>query len=304
MLDFKKVRRRIYYYGAYVFSKLVLILPYKFSVGFLSFFFGNIAYYIVKEGVKNAKKNLKKCFPEKSNEDIKRMVKKIFFLEAMNFFELTNFPRMNSRFMRNIAHVEKFDRIQKSLRSGKGILFASAHTGNWEITAAIMAEMGIPVNVVVKKIYIDGLNNMLVGYRKSKNIKVILRGASDSGIKLLRALKRGETIAMLIDQDVDVAGVFVNFFGQKAWTPSGLAVLALKTKADVYVAFDQRIDKYKHKTVINGPISFTKTDDFGKDIEKLTQDITSILEEHIKKHPEQWVWFHNRWKTSHIRGET
>ncbi|MDR1434501.1 lysophospholipid acyltransferase family protein [Candidatus Endomicrobiellum devescovinae] len=297
MLDFKKVRRRIYYYGAYVFSKLVLILPYKFSVGFLSSFFGRIAYYVAIDGARSARRNLKKCFPEKSNEDIKRMVKKIFSLEARNFFELANFPRMNSKFMRSIAFVEKLDHIQESLKNGKGILFASAHTGNWEITAAIMAEMGIPVNVVAKKIYIDGLNDMLVEYRKNKNIKVILREAPDSGIKLLRALKRGETIAMLIDQDVDVAGVFVNFFGQKAWTPSGLAVLALKTEADVYVAFDQRIDEYKHKTVVNGPISFTKTDDFEKDVEKLTQDITSILEEHIKRYPEQWVWFHDRWKT-------
>jgi lauroyl/myristoyl acyltransferase len=106
MLDFKKVRRRIYYYDAYTFSKLVLILPYKFSVAFLSSFFGRIAYYVAIEGDRSARKNLKKCFPEKSNEDIKRMVKK-FSLEARNFFELANFPRMNSKFMRNIAFVEK-----------------------------------------------------------------------------------------------------------------------------------------------------------------------------------------------------
>jgi lauroyl/myristoyl acyltransferase len=81
MLDFKKIRRRIYYYGAYVFSKLVLILPYKFSVGFLSSFFGRIAYYVAIDGARSARKNLKKCFPEKSNEDIKRMVKKYFLLK-------------------------------------------------------------------------------------------------------------------------------------------------------------------------------------------------------------------------------
>ncbi|MDR3306823.1 MAG: lysophospholipid acyltransferase family protein [Endomicrobium sp.] len=297
MLNLKKIRRRIYYYGAYVFSKLILMLPYKFSVGFLSSLLGKIAYYVAIAGARSARENLKKCFPEKSDQDIKRIVKKIFCFEAKNFFELANFPRMRSKLIRNIAFVENLDRIQESMKRGKGILFASAHTGNWEITAAIMAEMGIPVNVVAKKIYIDGLNDMLVGYRKSKNIKVILREAPDSGIKLLRALKRGETIAMLIDQDVDVAGVFVDFFGQKSWTPSGLAVLALKTGVDVYVAFDQRIDEYRHKTVVNGPIRFTKTDDFEKDVEKLTQTATSILEEHIKRYPEQWVWFHDRWKT-------
>jgi KDO2-lipid IV(A) lauroyltransferase len=297
MLDFKKIRRKFYYWGAYIFSRLVLVLPYKFSVGFLSSFFGNVAYYVAIAGAKSAKENLKKCFPEKSDKDINRIVKKIFCLEAKNFFELANFPRMNSKFIKSIAFVEKIDVIQESIKRGKGILFASAHTGNWEIAAAIMTEMGIPVNVVAKKIYIDGLNDMLVGYRKSKNVKVILRETSDSGIKLLRALKRGETIAMLIDQDVDVHGVFVDFFGQKAWTSSGLAVLALKTGTDVYVAFDQRIGEYNHKTVVNGPINIEKTGDFEKDVEKLTQTATSILEEHIRQYPDQWVWFHDRWKT-------
>jgi KDO2-lipid IV(A) lauroyltransferase len=297
MLDLKKIRRKIYYYGAYFFSRLVLILPYKFSGGFLSSLFGNISYYVAIAGVRSSRKNLKKCFPQNSDKDINITVKKVFCLESKNFFELINFPRMNSNFIKSIAFVEKIDTIQESFKKGKGILFASAHTGNWEIAAAAMAERGIPLNVIAKKIYIDGLNNMLVGYRNSKNVKVILRESSDSGIKLLRALKRGETIAMLIDQDVDVPGVFVDFFGQKAWTPSGLAVLALKTSADAYVVFDQRIDDYRHKTVVNGPININKTGNFEKDIKSLTQEVTSILEEHIKKYPEQWVWFHDRWKT-------
>jgi KDO2-lipid IV(A) lauroyltransferase len=194
MIRFKKIRRKIYYYGTYVFSKLVLMVPYKFSVSFLSSFFGNIAYYVAIDGTRRAKKNLKKCSPEKSDKDIKRTVKKIFCLEAKNFFEIVNFPRMDSEFIKSIAFVENFDSIKESVKRGKGILFASDHIGNWEITATIMDQMGVSVNVVAKKIYIDGFNDMLVKYRKSKNIKVILREASDSGIKLLRALKKGEAI--------------------------------------------------------------------------------------------------------------
>ncbi|MDR3196180.1 MAG: hypothetical protein LBT58_05340 [Endomicrobium sp.] len=165
MLNLKKIRRRIYYYGAYAFSKLILTSPYKFSVGFLSSLLGKIAYYVAIAGDRSARENLKKCFPEKSDEDIKRIVKRIFCLEAKNFFELANFPRMGSKLIRNAAFVENLNRIRESMKRGKGILFASAHTGNWEIT------------------------------------------------------------------------------------------------------------------------------------EKLTQTATSILEEHIKQYPEQWVWFHDRWKT-------
>ena len=102
---------------------------------------------------------------------------------------------------------------------------------------------------------------------------------------------------MLIDQDTNVPGVFVDFFGRKAWTPSGLAVLALKTGAEVLVNVNQKLDKFGHKTVVSGPLTIEPSGDFDKDVVALTQKASSVLEEHIRKYPEQWVWFHERWKT-------
>jgi KDO2-lipid IV(A) lauroyltransferase len=296
-IDFTKIRRKIYYYGAFIFSKFVLIVPYKFSVGFLSIFFGKVAYYIARDGANIAVKNLKKCFPEKSEKEIIKIAKELFCNEVKNFFEFVNFPRMNSAFINSISSIENSHLIKKSMEKGKGILFVSAHTGNWEITAAAVSNFGVPVNVVAKRIYIDELNDMLVKYRTGKNINVILREESDTGRKLLRALKKGEIIAMLIDQDTKVPGVFIDFFGSKAWTPSGLAVLALKSGADVLVGFDQRVGKYGHKTVIKGPITVEPSGDFNKDVKNLTQKASFVLEEHIRRYPQQWVWFHERWKT-------
>jgi KDO2-lipid IV(A) lauroyltransferase len=297
MLDFTRIRRRFYYYGAFVFSKIVLGLPYKFSVGPLSAFFGRVVYCVARDATNIAKRNLKKCFPEISEKEIIRITKEMFCNEVKNFFELANFPRMNSAFMKDISYVENADLIKESLKKGRGILFVSAHTGNWEITAATVASMGVRVNVVAKKIYIDELNDMLVGYRTSKNVNVILRDARDTGRKLLRALRRGEILAMLIDQDTRVPGIFVDFFGEQAWTPSGLAVLALRSGADVLVGIDQRIDRYKHKTVVKGPVSIDLSGDFDTDVKNLTQKASLLLEEHIRKYPQQWVWFHERWKT-------
>lgn len=292
-----KVRRKIYYYAAFIASKVVLLIPYKFAVNFLGKFFGFLAYCFAWDAVKKAKKQLAECFPKKSKKTINKITKKIFINQGMNFFELANFPKITPEFLKKISKVENKQLIKDSLAKGKGILFVSAHTGNWEITAAAVADFGVPVNVVAKKIYIDGLNNMLVNYRTSKNVKVILREAPDTGRKLLKALKRGEIIAMLIDQDTKVPGVFVDFFGKPAWTPSGLAVIALKTGAEVLIGLDQRIGNYNHKTVVSGPIKIKRTEDFDKDVVTLTQKASDILEEHIRKYPEQWVWFHERWKT-------
>jgi KDO2-lipid IV(A) lauroyltransferase len=138
---------------------------------------------------------------------------------------------------------------------------------------------------------------MLVNYRVGKNVSVILRDAPDTAKKLLKALRKGEILAMLIDQDTKVPGVFVEFFGRKAWTPSGLAVLALRTQAQVLIGVDQRIGGLMHKTIVKS-VSYEQTGDFDKDVLNLTQKASLELEDYIKKYPEQWVWFHERWKTT------
>ncbi|MDR1195004.1 MAG: hypothetical protein LBL00_00835 [Endomicrobium sp.] len=294
---FKKVRRKFYYYGAYIAAKTILFMPYRFSVTSLAKYTGLLAYYFAISARIKAKRNLKRAFPKKTKKEISEIAKEVFINQAKNFFELANFPRIDPAFLRSISGIENRHLIKEGIKKGKGILFVSAHTGNWEITAAAVADMGFPVNVIAKKIYIDELNKMLVDYRTGKNVRVILRDAPDTGKKLLKALKKGEIIAMLIDQDTSVPGVFVDFFGRQAWTPSGLAVLALRTGAEVLVGIDQRIDKYGHKTVVSGPLTVEPSGDFDKDVVNLTQKASLVLEEHIKKYPQQWVWFHERWKT-------
>lgn len=293
----KKIRRKFYYYAAFVASKAVLVIPYGFAVKVLGTLFGKAAYYFAVSAARKAKKNLKDCFPEKTEAEIKAITKKIFINQGKNFFELANFPRIDSSFLKGISSIENRHLIKEGIKKGKGILFVSAHTGNWEITAAAVADLGVPVNVVAKKIYIKELNDMLVGYRTNKNVKVILRDAPDTARKLLRALKKGEIIAMLIDQDTSVPGVFVDFFGRPAWTPSGLAVMALRTGAQVLIGIDQRLEGLGHKTVVSGPLTAEPSGDFDKDVVNLTQKASKVLEEHIRKYPEQWVWFHERWKT-------
>ena len=102
---------------------------------------------------------------------------------------------------------------------------------------------------------------------------------------------------MLIDQDTQVPGVFVNFFSRQAWTPSGLASIALKTDAQVVLALDTRLPDDSHKAIITGPIELVRTGDHEKDVLENTGMITKLIEEHIRAYPGQWVWMHERWKT-------
>jgi KDO2-lipid IV(A) lauroyltransferase len=114
---------------------------------------------------------------------------------------------------------------------------------------------------------------------------------------MLRSLRHNEAIGMLIDQDTDVPGVFVDFFGRPAWTPSGLAALALRTNAAVVLALDCRLPDDHHEVVVKGPIELIRTGNKDNDILENTRRISLMIEEHIRAYPDQWVWFHERWKT-------
>ena len=295
----KKYIRKCYFYVAWLFSKLVLILPYKFSVGLLSNCIGWLAYYVVADARKKARKHLTMCFPQKSSKEINKIIKTIFKYEAKNFFEMLNFPKMNNEFLDSIAKLEQnqMDIFNKLLERKKGLLILGGHIGNWELIAAGIAR-NYNLNVIAKKIYIEELNNMLVKYRNMKNVKVILRSESSSARKMLKALRNNEIIAMLIDQDTSVQSVFVDFFGMPASTPLGLASIALKTGTPVIMASDKRLPGYKHQFIISDEIVPPETTgDFDTDVKNFTAKLTKCLEDFIRENPEQWVWFHERWKT-------
>jgi KDO2-lipid IV(A) lauroyltransferase len=114
----------------------------------------------------------------------------------------------------------------------------------------------------------------------------------------LRLLKKGETIKLLIDQNVAwYEGVFIDFFGRRACTTSGLATLALHTGASVLPIFTTRLPDGKYLMEIGPPAETVNTGNHNRDILINTQNYTKVVEDHIRKYPEQWFWAHQRWKT-------
>ncbi|MCB4792487.1 MAG: lysophospholipid acyltransferase family protein [Elusimicrobia bacterium] len=293
---FKKIARQIYYLLALLFSKIILFFPYKIAVKFGGLL-GLLAYYLIKDARDITFNNLRLCLSEKTGEEIKRISKEVFINQGKNLFELFLFPKITKEQLLELASIKNKDAMAQALSFKKGVFIASAHCGNWEIMGSSLAQSGFPINVIAKHIYIEGLNNMLVNFRKSKGMNVILRSDRSSAKEMLRGLRNNEAIAMLIDQDTEVNGVFVDFFSRPAWTPSGLAALALRTGASVVLALDVRMPDDRHECLLTGPLELIKTDNMEKDVLENTQMITKLIEDHIRKYPSQWVWMHKRWKT-------
>jgi KDO2-lipid IV(A) lauroyltransferase len=295
-ISVKNILRRFYFYGAWLFAKSVLVLPFGFAVK-IGGTLGLIGYYVAGQARKIAIANISRAFPEMPPVVVRTTAKQVFINQGKNAFELFSYPRLTNAKLMAMASIENAQALQQALSNGKGVLIASAHCGNWEILGAALAAAGFKINVIAKRIYIEGLNNMLVGFRESKQVKVILRSEVSTARQMLRALRNNESIGMLIDQDTSVPGVFVNFFGKDAYTPSGMASLAVKTGAAVVLALDVRNPDDSHTVKIWGPIEphFSGKDE--ADIAELTKEVTAMTEAHIRLHPDQWVWMHDRWKT-------
>ena len=291
----KAILRKFYYIVVLLFSKAVLVLPFKLSIKIGSLI-GSVAFYFAVEARKITIQNLEQAFVDKSKKEIRQIAKLVFENQGKNLFELFSFPKLTKEKINSLVTIENLDAFKKALACGNGVLLASAHCGNWEIMGAALSLNGMPINVIAKKIYIPQLNSMLIGFRQSKGENVILRSANNAARQMLRALRNNESIAMLIDQDTTVPGVFVDFFNKLAYTPSGLATLALKTNAAVLLAIDERLSGDKHKVILE-PIEIKRSGNFDTDVLSNTAHITKLIETHIARLPEQWVWMHERWKT-------
>ena len=180
---------------------------------------------------------------------------------------------------------------------GEGIVLITGHIGNWELMGAALATRGYRLHAIAAPLYDARINQFIINLRARFNVGTINRGTPSSSRKILEILRKKEILALLIDQDTRVNGVFVPFFNKKAYTPTGAAQLALRSNAKTVVAFITRLSDGRHRITIQKPLTLFRTGDVKQNIAVNTALFTVQLEQHIRTHPDQWVWMHRRWKT-------
>lgn len=286
--------RFLIYAVTWIFSKLVLCIPYRVAVA-VGGVLGGCVPKLLPSAKNMVSRNLHAAFPEKTSEEIRSLTHKIFVHLGKNLFELLESPRLDKQAFDTMIEVYGFEHIDAALKQKRGVLLLAAHVGNWELMAMYLALHGYPLHVVARRIYDDRLNAMLLLYRNAKGVKTLLR--TESTKEMVRAIRNNEILGLLIDQDTAVKGCFVDFFGRPAYTPSGLALLALKYNAVVLPIFTQRLSSTRHHVTVQPPVELSVTGDIERDIQENTQRYTKIIEQIIRECPEQWVWVHDRWKT-------
>lgn len=258
---------------------------------------GNIALIVNSKRRAIAYANLKSAFPEKKTGEIKKILKSHYESLGMNIVELLKLPVLKKSYLRKYIKLLDFDKIERSLEKGKGVILLAAHFGNWEITSLAVNSRGHSVSVFARDQKYRRLNDLLNKYREMTGCKIIAKGFAVR--EIIKALKNNKIVGMLVDQDAGANGIFVNFMHRPASTAQGAVSFALKTGADIITCFIRRqADFSKHIVDIGGPLELVNTGERERDIKKNLDKITDVMEDYIRKYPDQWLWPHKRWKSS------
>ena len=240
--------------------------------------------------------SLRRAFPEKSDDEILRIVRDVYRNMGIMAAEFFDVPRLTKENIGKFVEAEGLEHYLRALEKGRGVLFFTGHFGNWELSAAAGALLMKPAVVIYRKLDSALLEHLVLRVRSAAGN--ILLSKEHAMRALIRSLKRNEIVGILIDQNVAwYEGVFVDFFGRPACTTNGLALLALHTGAPVLPGYMIRLPDGRYRLVIGPEVELTRTGDRDADVLTNTQRFTKVIEEAVRRYPDQWFWVHQRWKT-------
>lgn len=257
---------------------------------------GSLAWHFASETRKLTEKHLSMAFPNLTASEVRRLSKSNFKMLGKNAGDI-----LRSSKVKNLGQLEKLlitdglENYEAAHARGKGVIFLTCHLGAFDLQITNMAMRGLNPNIIGTPLKDKRLNDLLWNYRNLHGAIPIARGKET--FRMIKVLKSGGSVALLIDQDTKVKTVFVDFFGMQAATPVGATVLALKTGAAVVPTYIYLGDDELQHMHILPEIPMTITGDEDHDIRFNTQVLTNFIEEKIRQRPDQWVWMHERWKT-------
>jgi Kdo2-lipid IVA lauroyltransferase/acyltransferase len=289
------LRYRLEYALAWVLLKFVGILPRPLARA-AGIFIAWIVYFLHGKLRRVGMRNLELAFPEKRRRERKRILRGVFTSLGRQVAEVCLFPKYTHENVGKTVVYEGFENYERALARRKGVLFLTAHLGAWELSAFAHSLYGYPLNIVMRPLDNPHLDRLTRQYRTMHGNKAVDK---DFARGLIAAMRNGETVGVLMDTNMIASqGVFVDFFGTQACTASGIARVALKTDAAVVPGFtiwDPALKKYRLR--FDPAVALIRTADREADVVANTQSFTKIIEDYIRRYPDQWLWVHRRWKT-------
>ncbi|MCM8813732.1 MAG: mitochondrial fission ELM1 family protein [Candidatus Omnitrophica bacterium] len=261
---------------------------------------GNLAYHGVVKRRRVADANLKAAFPGKyTYRQRQRIIRLQFENLGLNFIELLLIPRLSTEYLRAHTAVENLSDVEAVLKQGKGIIFLTAHYGNWEMMSIVGSKLlGFPISVLARDQKPEFLNRILNRYRQSTGTKVVGKGSALRA--LVRVLRENGMTGILGDQS-GRQGKELNFFGRPVFFADGAFRLAASTGCAVIPVFTRRENVSNHRIVFEEPLLRPGAAATEAELDAAMRRYRDVLERYIGNAPEQWMWGNKRWKYTRAR---
>jgi KDO2-lipid IV(A) lauroyltransferase len=290
------MRYRLEYALAWLLIRGISILPRPVARA-AGIGLGQLVYLLHGKLRRVGMRNLQLAFPEKSAHERRRILRGEFTSLGRQLAEVCLFPSYTRENVTKIVVYDGFENFERAEARGKGVIYLTAHLGGWELSAFSHSIQGHPLHVVMRGMDNPFLDRFITHLRTMHGNRAVDKDNFVRG--LLSAMKAGETVGILMDTNMTPPqGVFVDFFGIPACTASGLARIALRTDAAVVPGFtiwDRKLRKYRLR--FDPALALIRTGDEEADIVANTALFTKVIEEYVRRYPDQWLWVHRRWKT-------
>lgn len=244
-----------------------------------------------------AEVNLQMAFPEISEADRRRLLLDCFENLGRLLAVFSHFTRSNGEKLAGLIEADGLEHLVAAREHGRGVILFTGHVGAWELTSFGLSMLGHPLSFLVRRIDNPKIEELIDRARTFRGNRSIDKRFAAR--EMLQILRTGGTLGILVDLNtLDREAIFVDFFGIAAATTFMVAKLALRTGAEVVPVFAPW-DKTKQKFLLKiGPaLSFADTGEEQEDVRRLTQSFTNVVEDYVRRYPDQWLWIHRRWKT-------
>ena len=257
---------------------------------------GTLVYRLDRHHRNIALANLRQAFGrEKSPAELRAIALDSFRRFGETVADIFKLFHWSPADIERLIDVEGQENLAGALAPGKGVLVFSAHIGNWEVGSSVISKAGT-LSVIARALDNPRFDRALLRFREGMGAQVIYK--QQAAKKVLQALRNGEIVAILVDQNVlRREAVFVDFFGRPAGTTPALGAFHLRTGAPLLPVFCLPAAGGRYRLLIKPPVSFVPGEDVGADVLKITGICTKIIETAIREDPSSWLWVHDRWRS-------
>lgn len=292
----KTIRYKCEYFLFLLLSAFVRALPLSLALR-LGSALGTLIYFAQPQRRSKARRNLRRAFPEKREEEYRKLLRENFRqlgLAAVEMLRLDLYRHPQT--VKDFFVLSGLEEVQQALTLGKGCFLLTGHIGFWEAGCILLPLHGIPTDLIYKQMKNPYVEKRILALRGATGTRAIEK--KRAARKILRSLSENRAVAVLIDQRVSRReGVVVNFFHRPVNATPIIALMAIKQGTPIVPAFSRRLPDHRYEVAFTPMITFPQEENPSPEtVIAATQLLTDQIEAAVRRSPEQWFWVHDRWR--------